>query len=752
MKRFLLFILVFFTIQVSYAEKDETFNAYQKASAFFKSNNKFNQGDTLINIATDRYRNCLIFRKGHGPGFVIVSNNAANTIIAYSFDNFFKENEATDELISDIDKRIGQTSATNTTLRSFANPAPREAIIGPLLSTKWGQSTYLNEKTPVVDGEHCITGCVATALAQVMNYYQWPKTGYLSKTYNDEKGCGQVVTANFEKTKFDWDNMVDDPIKNKPNQTQIDAMSDLLFMAGVSVQMTYSTSGSSSNITLISKTTRDFFKYADGAKTISKKNYSDEEWWPIIKNELDNKRPVIYAGTKEFGNSHAFVLDGYDNEGYVHVNWGWYGACDGYFSLSMLDPYGAGDDNYKLNQEAVIGLYPNYDWTEEDVVPSQTLFSWIFDETTNTLTILGSGEMSYIAGLEPWAKHKESIEKVVIGEGITTISQELFKNCTALKHVVLHEGLKTIGAYAFAYSGVEEIDLPNSLEEISMCGLIGTKLQNLYIPKNVKTLTNCFEGCDLLSDFFVDVENPNFSSVDGVLYDYSGTTMICFPPVKEFTGFPSTLKVLGESCFHGSSIDSCIIPEGVTLSPYVFDYCKNLKRLKLPQGITEIPENLCGFCESLTYINIPEGVTKIGVGAFSYCKNLEAVYLPSTISEISNGAFSNCSKLKKIVCRSSRCTPNEKAFKYVSDTGTLIVPTPMSNYSWDKFMKWLPQGWTYEITDFTGLETIPSDAPAPTTHDVYNLHGQKIGTTDFFNPSNLENEIYIIDGKKYLNK
>ncbi len=237
---------------------------------------------------------------------------------------------------------------------------------GPLLSTKWNQAPFYNDLCPMNQqaGERAVTGCVATAMAQIMKYWNYPQKGSGFHSYNtDHFG---TLSANFGSTTYDWGTM-----PNSINSANA-AIATLMYQVGVSVDMNYGTGdeGGSTAYVLSSQSPVDycaeyalknFFGYKNTLQGIEKDHYTNAQWIALLKGEFDASRPVLYAGFGT-GGGHCFVADGYDNNSYVHFNWGWGGAYDGYFAVTALNPdglgIGGGTGSYNNGQQAVIGIQP----------------------------------------------------------------------------------------------------------------------------------------------------------------------------------------------------------------------------------------------------------------------------------------------------------------------------------------------------------------------------------------------------------
>jgi len=221
---------------------------------------------------------------------------------------------------------------------------------GPLLQTTWNQGKYYNTKCPAdSDGPdgHVWAGCVATAMSQIMKYYNWPVKGKGSHSYDSDYG---TLSANFGHTTYKWKSMPD-------NLTDYnDAIATLLYHAGVSVNMQYSPDGSGAYMSDADKALKNYFRYRTSGRAF-RNNMNADEWDALLKSELDHNRPVLYAGYGTGG--HAFVCDGYDysdsSDKKYHFNWGWSGYYNGYYAIGALDP-----GNYKFddNNEIIYGIVP----------------------------------------------------------------------------------------------------------------------------------------------------------------------------------------------------------------------------------------------------------------------------------------------------------------------------------------------------------------------------------------------------------
>ena len=353
-----------------------------------------------------------VYENADGEGWVMVAaNDVVRPILAYSNTGSFRTEEMPsniqrwlvkyDRFIVQLEKdgvTAGEeTSAEWKSLRKGARKAKGDAVVGPLIQTQWDQDAPYNDLCPGSGKTKAYTGCVATAMAQVMNYWKWPVKGTGSRTYQpiqqkyDSNGniTGTYIvyegklTANFGATTYDWANMKKKHYTSD-TQAQKTAISTLMYHCGVATDMMYGGDNedgsgtytvnyadwdwSDSEGECAQNALYMFFGYKkpigymrDGYSTTYKK-WTDDDWTAMIKAELDKKRPIMYAGAGDEG-GHSFVCDGYDDAGYFHFNWGWSGDNDGYYLLSNLNPgsggAGGGSYDFSEDQDVIIGIEPN---------------------------------------------------------------------------------------------------------------------------------------------------------------------------------------------------------------------------------------------------------------------------------------------------------------------------------------------------------------------------------------------------------
>ena len=341
---------------------------------------------------TDYY----VFSHGDDDGFIIVSaDDRLPAVCGYSENGAFDPEAmppALQSWLADYQRQV-QFVREHPDVRVQASPR-LSTTVSPLLTTRWHQCRPYNDLCPdalsgddphLIYGGHACTGCAATSTAQVMNYYQWPVsgTGSFSYTtyvsfynpdlpYSDSREV--TLSADFSQSVYRWDLMrdiylyadkdlhgyfddqghvvihiIDDNGDTIPDPEGIhgNAVAKLMSDVGIAVRMSYGSEGSATATGYIKLALEEFFGYQTQYRS---RDEFQGDWDATIRADLDAGHPVIYSGYGYAG-GHAFVLDGYDDEGRFHVNWGWGGKYDGYFQSLALDPANMDFDYY---QECVL--------------------------------------------------------------------------------------------------------------------------------------------------------------------------------------------------------------------------------------------------------------------------------------------------------------------------------------------------------------------------------------------------------------
>lgn len=291
-----------------------------------------------------------VFSKG--DGFVIMTAQGEEPLmLGYSEHGVFDANNippALQEMMEAYSRNYVRMPASRS----------EKAAIEPLCTTKWGQHEPYNHFCPQHDGKNSLTGCGSTAMAQIMKYYEYPTSGRGSNTYTYRYNYNDyTLSQDFSQIVIEWGKMKDTYLTNYFGNESENAVARLMKYCGISSDSSYSPEATSTFTTSVLYGLAEFFKYDEGLSIEFREWYTDQEWEDMIYKELAEERPLLYRGETEDEEGHIFVCDGYMNDGYFHINWGWDGSCDGYFLLDALKPYA--EEEYTYFQRAGIGIKPD---------------------------------------------------------------------------------------------------------------------------------------------------------------------------------------------------------------------------------------------------------------------------------------------------------------------------------------------------------------------------------------------------------
>lgn len=305
-----------------------------------------------------------VFNTGINDGFMIVSaDDCINPLIGYTDSGSFNYENIPDNMQAWLKEYQRQIDTAIKSGATISRATTQRATIAPMVKTQWNQNAPYNNDCPMDDGSRSVTGCVATAMAQVMKYHNWPPKGIGSNSYQWENSAGETktLTMDFSSITFDWANMLD-VYTSSSTTAQNAAVAKLMAACGHSVNMNYSNHESGAPSPLIAPALINYFDYDGNIQYLMRDYYGIQEWEDMIYAELAARRPVIYDGSTASRAGHEFVCDGYEN-GYFHINWGWGGLSDGYFMLTLLTPasqgIGGSNSGYNFQQGAVFGIQKN---------------------------------------------------------------------------------------------------------------------------------------------------------------------------------------------------------------------------------------------------------------------------------------------------------------------------------------------------------------------------------------------------------
>lgn len=368
------FALLFVLVLTAFAEHVETSDARKAAETFLQSKMNVPMEIRLIDYEDqDVLPNFYVF--GNDRCFVIIAaDNAVHPVLGYSTENAFGEKKAPENVLTwlkDYNDEIGYVvgcrmqasseiqSEWDNLLNGKALEPKTRSSVSPLVRTYWDQSEPFNNACPSNGSGTAVTGCVATAMAQVMNYWEHPARGTGSHSYWHST-FGQL-SANFGNTVYDWDHMKNGYITGYTN-TEANAVATLMYHCGVAVEMNYGINSSGASSSDVPDALMTYFGYSSEMFLSYKNSYTNAQWINMLKTELNNGRPVYYSG-RSSSSGHAFVCDGYDESDYFHFNWGWGGSRDGYYAMGALNPggggTGSGSGQYNIDNMAIFGCQPN---------------------------------------------------------------------------------------------------------------------------------------------------------------------------------------------------------------------------------------------------------------------------------------------------------------------------------------------------------------------------------------------------------
>lgn len=427
-----------------------------------------------------------VFDRPESKGYLIVSaDDAAIPVLGYADSGSFDSEEMPPQLkwwLSEYAAQISSFSANDISSKKITRSG--KAAVSPLVKTTWNQGTPYNNLCPSVGNSKCPTGCVATAMAQVMKYYNYPAVGMGRVTATIPTGGSGAGYINLAQKPFVWDNMLDAYSGYDYTNQQAEAVATLMQAVGYACKMNYGVNGSGALSMNAAMSLSKNFKYNPYIQYLQRSYFNATEWDEIIYNELAAGRPVLYGG-QSTSVGHEFVCDGYDGNGYYHFNWGWGGMSDGYFLLDALNPDSVGTGGgegggYNSGQDIIIGVQP----TSEELNPYLTQFGnltgSISASTINLFVNNGEGK---------WLNTGISAIKVNMGVEISAIGSI----SAPTRYVSFLSGVDipalTLNGYQVSYQGIKgsgsailPADLPNGTYKVTVCTQNANKTNAPWTP------------------------------------------------------------------------------------------------------------------------------------------------------------------------------------------------------------------------------------------------------------------------------
>ena len=631
---------------------------------------------TAVSTAQPQQADFYVFNTSDGNAFVIVSgDDRAEAVLACGEGSFDVGNVPCNlEAMLNIYREQLEYLHAHPEAQVERIASAVGETIPPLVTCNWGQSMPFYNQCPLLDGERCVTGCVATAMAQVMYYWRYPAelpslSGYYTSSH-------RIYVQSLPPLTVDWGNMLNDYNATDYTGSQSAAVAALMRYCGQSVRMDYSPVGSGAysrdQLSALKK-----FGYNPGASQLAKGTTSYEEWDVIMRQELLAGRPLLYSAFDPAAGGHAFVVDGY-HDGKYHVNWGWNGNYNGYFALGAFDVRG-----YKFlnGQSIMVDLYPPtphpvercYDFVADGIyyrfgdVDGE---AWVTCENTDyhsysgevviPATVTHDGQTLAVTAIDDMAfSNCFDLASVTIPESVKRIGQLAFNNCLSLTSVTLPASVERIDARAFVEClGITTVNTP------SIQAWLGISFADRYSNPLSMSHSLTVDGQELLH-----------------LVIPASTRVVSKHAFTDATALQSVIveqgvEQIGSDAFaYCTGLSSLTLPDSMlSLGARAFSGCTSLTAAAVPRGITELPSSLFANCSDLTTVSLPETLTQVGVSAFMGCSKLAGVSLPPAVTAIGETAFQSCAALKRVTMPSGLLVIGQGAFDGCASITSMVVP------------------------------------------------------------------------------
>ena len=406
MRKILLLFSLFLMTLVAWGEPIDRNEALKQANAFLSTKGipvrqSLDMAYAQPGKAAEARSLYYVFNVGNDKGFVIVAgDDAVSPILAYADRGDFSEREMAPAAKAMLESYAQQIEMIQQNPSLAVAASTSYAAIAPMVETQWNQMEPYNYMCPIIRGEavRSVTGCVATAMAQIIYYHKHPVEQ--TKAIPAYELSSRYVIPGADPVTLNWDAMqltyTGSEAEDDPSAL---AVAQLMVLCGKSVKMSYSSSASGAASESVPAALKEYFDYDGAAHMVYRDEYANADWEKMIYDELAAKRPVYLSGTSVSGTSavgHAFVCDGYDGEGRFHINWGWGGMSDGFFRLTLLNPddHGTGGNNgsggFNIDEGAIIGIQPNQGGTSQEVAQMTLDHFAATEETITRNSIFGS--------------------------------------------------------------------------------------------------------------------------------------------------------------------------------------------------------------------------------------------------------------------------------------------------------------------------------------------------------------------------
>ena len=571
-------------------EKAARFIASKKGGSSAARSAQRNGGSAAFGASltvADNQEAFYVFNVDSSNGYVIVSgDDRMPDVLGYSYRGSYNRDSIPDNMKAWLQGYVEEFQYLQS--HSDAKAASLTSVEGdailPMIPTHWDQGYPYNAKCPLIGEDRTVTGCVATAMSQIMYYYQWPnQTSKVIPAYTTN--TSKLKMPDINVTSIDWENLSTEPM----NKT----VANIMLMAGCSVEMDYGINASSAALYNASNALKGYFDYKSTVSYQQRKNYSgsQDDWNQMVYDELKNHRPVMYGGVSSRG-GHAFIIDGYDKDDYFHVNWGWGGYQDGYFLLTTVN---GGLNGYTSGQEIITkiegkGTIPEHKYAyavlDEDVLTfyydnereiktgtffDVNSFNWTDEEYSSQITTVkfedSFADYPFITSMHMMFYNMQNLTTI---EGLTNLNTQnvtdmyaLFYNCPKLESLDL--------------SNFKTESVTDMMQMFTNCTSLKSLDLSTFDTKNVTDMRNMFFGCSSCTD--IDVSNfdtRNVTNMYGMFY----------------------------ACQNLTSLDlSSFDTKSVLNMDYMFTACQNIEKIYVDEKWTtenvETNNTMFNFCLKL---------------------------------------------------------------------------------------------------------------------------------------------------------
>lgn len=627
--------------------------ALNTAVSFFSNEHRTRRGAgqispndfTLAYTATDGNTSSLyVFNRSQG-GFVVVSGDerTVKSVLAFSEEGEFDYDQLPPNAKYIIDSysfqifKLGSTGAKRTAATA-ASDFPES--VSPLLGDiAWDQASPYNDYCPELDGVRCPTGCVATAMAQVMYYHKWPEHGTGSYSYYWALG-GKTLSADFSQSVYRWDLMTP-TYDSESSEEACDAVASLMSDCGIALNMTYDLGGSGASVERLKTAFVTYFDYDKSIKMLNRNNCSTDDWHNTLKGELAGGRPVIYSGANNGG--HTFICDGYEDDLYFHFNFGWGGYRNMYCLTSAT--------GFDSGQSIVYGIQRNCSGKPQLVTQQTSDFVYEDGKLTTRLEyhFLDAIEGLVVEGaIAVENVSSKSVDyyniqtKPYLREGsVSDVTEELTGDIADGDYIVYvvsrfagdEEWNK---AFATEYRQTfVDLNVTDGIKTFSNNNLYDdirdgvTEIDGVYYILDGNEAIVTYKN-DNKNSYIGDIVIPETVTYSGKTYEVTAVGESAFEkePKLYSVKLPSSIIEIRQGAFSQSSVEQVLLPSDSklkTLGGWAFNGCSNMYKFDLPNNLKSI--GMCAYQLSLIQTAVfPESCTDFSYQAFNAAK-LESVFV-----------------------------------------------------------------------------------------------------------------------------